>query len=88
MMPPRRFMTTTRIRRYGRTQAIRLPETVAFPDSVRDFVILRDGPRRIIVPADSVWDDYFAEPGIDLPDRVQPPLTGQGMDSAPGTRNE
>jgi antitoxin VapB len=24
------------------------------------------------VPADAVWDDFFDEPGIDLPDRDQP----------------
>jgi antitoxin VapB len=39
---------------------------------VQDVVILREGARRVIVPADSVWDDFFASPGIDISEREQP----------------
>lgn len=57
----------------NRSQAVRLPRDVAFPEGVRDVAILRDGKRRVIVPADSLWDDFFDRPGIaDLPDRDQP----------------
>ena len=49
-----------------------LPRDVAFPDAVREVVVLRDGPRRVIVPADSAWDDFFAKPGIDMSDRDEP----------------
>ena len=56
----------------NRSQAVRLPKDVAFPDSVREVSILRDGARRVIVPADSVWDDFFDEPGIDIGERDQP----------------
>jgi antitoxin VapB len=66
-------MTRTTLFRSNRTQAVRLPKDVAFPDSVREVVILRDGNRRIIVPADGVWDDFFDAPGIDLGEREQPP---------------
>ncbi|WP_282187013.1 hypothetical protein [Azospirillum sp. B21] len=38
----------------------------------REVVILREGPRRVIVPADSVWDDFFDSPGSTFPDRDQP----------------
>ncbi len=55
-----------------RTQAVRLSKDVAFPESTREVAILRDGARRVIVPANAVWDDFFAAPGIDLPDREQP----------------
>jgi len=48
------------------TQAVCLPEDVAFPDTVKDVVIIKEGNRRVIVPADSFWDDFFAEPGIDI----------------------
>jgi antitoxin VapB len=34
--------------------------------------IVKDGQRRIIAPADSSWDDFFASPGIDLGAREQP----------------
>ncbi|EGF92849.1 spoVT/AbrB domain protein [Asticcacaulis biprosthecium C19] len=45
---------------------------MAFPDGVKDVTILREGGRRIIVPSNSVWDDFFAAPGIDLGERNQP----------------
>jgi antitoxin VapB len=38
------------------------------------MTILRDGNRRIIVPADSVWDHFFNALGIDLPECDRPPL--------------
>ena len=39
--------------------AFRLPKEVAFPEGVRAVRILREGKRRVIVPADAVWDDFF-----------------------------
>ena len=65
-------MTRTTLFQTNRTQAVRLPRDVAFPDGVREVVILRDGARRVIVPANAVWDDVFDAPGIELPDRDQP----------------
>jgi len=65
-------MTRTTIFQSNRSQAVRLPKDVAFPEGVKEVAILRDGERRVIVPANAVWDDFFAEPGIDLPDRAQP----------------
>jgi antitoxin VapB len=65
-------MTRTTLFRSNRTQAVRLPKDVAFPEGVKEVAVLRDGARRVIVPANAVWDDFFAEPGLDLPDRDQP----------------
>ena len=65
-------MTTTRLFLSNRSQAVRLPKDVAFPPCVREVAVLRDGVRRVIVPADAIWDDFFARPGTDLPDREQP----------------
>ena len=65
-------MTRTNIFQSNRSQAVRLPKDVAFPEGVRDVAILRDGARRIIVPADRIWDDFFAAPGVDLGERDQP----------------
>ncbi len=62
-------MTKTTLFLSNQTQAVRLPKNVAFPDSVREVRILRDGIRRVIVPVDSVWDDFFDSPGVDMPDR-------------------
>jgi antitoxin VapB len=66
-------MTRTKLFRSNRSQAVRLPKDVAFPQDVRDVTILREGKRRVIVPANAVWDDFFDAPGIDLPPREQPP---------------
>jgi hypothetical protein len=41
---------------------------------VREVTNLRDGPRRIIAPADAAWDDFFDSPGIDLGERDQPEI--------------
>lgn len=65
-------MTQTTLFQTNRSQAVRLPKNVAFPPGVREVVILRDGARRVIVPANSVWDDFFDAPGIDLGIRDQP----------------
>lgn len=49
-----------------------LEPQVAFPAGVREVAVLRDGARRIIVPANAIWDDFFEAEGIDLGDRSQP----------------
>lgn len=67
-------MTSTTLFQTHKSQAVRLPKDVAFPPGVREVRILRDGPRRIIVPAQAMWDDFFDAPGIDLGERDQPTL--------------
>jgi antitoxin VapB len=56
----------------NRSQAVRLPKDVAFPDGVREVTIVRDGRRRIVSPADAVWDDFFDAPGVERAPREQP----------------
>jgi antitoxin VapB len=63
--------TKTTLFRSNRSQTVRLPPAVAFKESVRDIMGLRDGPRRIIVPVDASWDDFFDAPGVDLGEREQ-----------------
>jgi len=65
-------MTRTTLFQSNRSQAVRLPKEVAFPEGVRAVTILREGKRRVIVPADAVWDDFFDAPGVDLGARDQP----------------
>lgn len=65
-------MATTTIFKTNRSQAVRLPKDVAFPATVKEVRIIRDGKRRVIVPANAVWDDFFDAPGIDLASRDQP----------------
>ena len=67
-------MTRTSLFLSNTTQAVRLPKDVAFPPGVKEVVVLREGARRVIVPADAIWDDFFASPGVDLGPREQPAL--------------
>ena len=66
-------MARTKLFKSNRSQAVRLPKEIAFPEGVKDVTIIRDGAKRVIVPADAVWDDFFDRPGVDLPPREQPP---------------
>jgi antitoxin VapB len=65
-------MVRTTVFRSNRSQAVRLPKDVAFPVGVKEVTVLREGKRRVIVPASAVWDDFFDAPGIDLGPRDQP----------------
>lgn len=65
-------MIRTTLFRSGRSQAVRIPEAVAFPAGVKEVCVLREGNRRVIVPVDAVWDDFFDEPGAELGPRDQP----------------
>jgi antitoxin VapB len=71
MYIPEAAMTRTTLFQSNRSQAVRLPKDVAFPDGVRSVAVLREGNRRVIVPADAIWDDFFSEAGIDLGERIQ-----------------
>lgn len=65
-------MARTTLFQSNRSQAVRLPKDVAFPEGVREVTILREGKRRVIVPSGAAWDDFFDAPGIDLGEREQP----------------
>ncbi len=47
-----------------RTQAVRLPKAVEYPDSVKEVEVIAVGNRRIIVPAHSSWDEWFDGPSV------------------------
>jgi antitoxin VapB len=65
-------MSRTTVFLSNRSQAVRLPKDVAFPEGVKEVAVIRDGKRRVIVPANAVWDDFFDAPGVDLGEREQP----------------
>ena len=54
----------TKIFKSNRSQAIRLPKKVAFPESVEDVEITAIGNKRIISPANQSWDEWFNGPGV------------------------
>ena len=43
----------------NRSQAIRLPKAVAWPDDVKRVDIVALGRTRIIAPAGEIWDSWF-----------------------------
>lgn len=60
--------------RSNRSQAVRIPKELAFPDDVKEVFVIRRGKRLEIVPVDALWDDFFDRPPCpDFPDREQPP---------------
>jgi antitoxin VapB len=52
--------TTTRIFKSNKTQAVRLPKDVAFPDGVNEVEIIKVGNSRVISPVGNRWDSYFS----------------------------
>jgi antitoxin VapB len=70
-------MTSSTVFTSNRSQAVRLPKAVAFPESVHQVDILRIGSSRVIVPRGRRWDDFFqhtARASEDfMIDREQPP---------------
>jgi virulence-associated protein VagC len=48
-------MTRTTVFQSNRSQAVRLPKDVAFPEGVREVNVLRDGKRRVIVPSGMIF---------------------------------
>lgn len=62
MKPP----LTATIFKSNRSQAVRLPKAVAFPDDVKEVRVIKEGKGLLLIPKDALWDDFFAQPGIDI----------------------
>ena len=52
-------MTISTVFNNNRTQAVRLPAEMRFPDSVKKVEVRVSGHERIIAPAESAWDSFF-----------------------------
>ncbi len=57
----------TPVFRNNRTQAVRLPRDVAFPDTVKQVDVFTVGRARVVVPAGEGWE-WFFEQGPRVPD--------------------
>jgi antitoxin VapB len=51
--------TSTTLFKSNRTQAVRLPKDVAFPEGVSEVEIVIVGSSRIISPTGKRWEAYF-----------------------------
>lgn len=56
----------------NRSQAVRLPKAVAFPENVKELRVIKEGRGLLLVPADAVWSDFLAEPGVDIVEPEDP----------------
>jgi len=64
-----------RVFKSNRSQAVRLPTEVAFPESVKEVEITAIGNKRMIMPAGQSWDEWFNAQGVSndfMTERVQP----------------
>ena len=52
-------MTSSTVFTTNRSQAVRLPKAVVFPEGVHQVDILKIGRSRVIVPQGNRWDDLF-----------------------------
>ncbi|WP_416398415.1 type II toxin-antitoxin system VapB family antitoxin [Allohahella sp. A8] len=60
----------------NKSQALRLPKPVAYPDTVKQVDIVVLGRARIITPAGESWDTWFDGEGVSddfMTSRDQPP---------------
>jgi antitoxin VapB len=74
---PDAAMPRSTIFKTNRTQAVRLPKAVAFPEDVRQVEIIKIGQARLVIPVGRRWDDFFMNgPQVSedfMSDRAQPP---------------
>ena len=63
---------TTTLFKSNRSQAVRIPADIAFPDSVKRVIVTRVGKSVTLTPVDASWDDFFAmPPSPDFPERAE-----------------
>jgi antitoxin VapB len=68
-------MTTTTVFTNNRSQAVRLPKSVALPESVKRVRIVALGRARLIAPEGETWDSWFDGDGVSadfMSEREQP----------------
>ena len=51
-----------------------LAKSLAFPDSVKDVSIVREGKRRVIVPSNAVWDGFLIALASTFPHAINQPF--------------
>jgi antitoxin VapB len=65
-----KIVRTAAVFKSNRNQAVRIPKDMEFPESVKELVIRKVGKSLQLSPEDTLWLDYFSEPGAaDFPDR-------------------
>ena len=73
MNAPSPVSRTAALFRSNRSQAVRIPKDMEFPEGVKDVYIRRDGNSLVITPVDDFWDEFFDRPGIDIEEPAELP---------------
>lgn len=61
----------SRVFKSNRSQAVRIPKDLAFPENVSDVIVRRSGTGLLILPKDTFWEDFFNRPACpDFPDHA------------------
>ena len=53
------MVVRTRLFKTNRSQAVRIPKALAFPEGVEEVEIIKVGNTRIITPVGKNWEEYF-----------------------------
>jgi antitoxin VapB len=54
----------------NRSQAVRIPKDLEFPEGVKKVVVRKEGNSLVIAPAGDFWDTFFdAGPNLSFPER-------------------
>jgi len=70
MNAPTKMSHKGRLFKSNRSQAVRIPKDLAFPENIKDIIIRRSGNAIIITPEESFWDDFFDQgPNLNFPER-------------------
>jgi antitoxin VapB len=69
-------MTQSTVFKTNKTQAVRLPKALAFPDSVKKVKITQQGESLVITPIKTSWEEFVKTAGIgdDFERLPQPPM--------------
>ncbi len=58
-------MTQSTVFKNNKTQAVRLPKALAFPDHVKKVNIVAQGGSLVITPITTSWEEFMKGPRLD-----------------------
>jgi antitoxin VapB len=60
--------------RSNRSQAVRIPKDMEFPEGVKKVYLFKEGQTLTIIAVNDFWDDFFERPGIDIQEPAELPF--------------
>jgi antitoxin VapB len=82
--PPKAEEYVVSVFKSNRSQAIRIPKAIAFPEGVKKVVIVQADGGLLIKPiVQGSWADYFSRPSLADPDFLADRMQGEAEDREP-----